>query len=243
MRASRVALHLAYGIAIATFRFPWLALPQRNAHVQRWSAGLLRILAIRLDVSGTSARDATPVMIVANHVSWLDVYALNAVCPASFVAKTEIGRWPLLGLFARKSGTVFIDRARRRDILRVNTQLAALMRAGAMITVFPEGTTTEGNAILPFRAPLLQSAVACDARLQPVAIRYERADGSLCSEAGFVGDTTFAAALWLVLAQPVIRARLQFLPSVACAGMHRKALARGAEHSIAGALNLRAANP
>lgn len=177
-------------------------------------------------------------MIVANHVSWLDVYALNAICPAHFVAKSEVGRWPLLGLFARKSGTVFIDRARKRDILRVNAEIASLLRAGALLAVFPESTTTEGNAMLPFRPALLQPAVECNARLQPAAIRYERADGSLCSAACFVGDTTFAAALWLVLMQPGIHARLQFLPAIECDGLHRKTLARATEARIAGALGL-----
>lgn len=233
-----MALHLVHGIAIASLRFPYWSQPQRHARVQIWSAHLLHILAIRLDVSGTPVQGATPAMLVANHVSWLDVYALNAICPAQFVAKTEIGSWPLLGLFARKSGTVFIDRTRRRDILRVNAQLATLMRKGTKIAVFPEGTTTEGNSILPFRPPLLQSAIACDARLQAVAIRYERTDGSPCREASFVGDTTFAAALWLVLTQPVIHARLHFLPAVTCSGKHRKVLAREAERSIARALNL-----
>ncbi len=208
--------------------------------MQRWSARLLQILAIRLKVAGLPPHAGGPAMIVANHVSWLDVYALNAMCPAYFVAKSEIERWPLLGLFARKSGTVFIERARKRDILRVNAQIASLLRAGAMMAVFPEGTTTEGDVVLPFRPPLLQPAVDCNALLQPVAIRYERADGSLCSAACFIGDTSFAATLWLVLKQPRIHARLQFLPALSCGGRHRKTLARETESCIAGALGLQA---
>jgi 1-acyl-sn-glycerol-3-phosphate acyltransferase len=230
---------LTNGLAFATFRFHRLSPAQRSFHVQRWSAALLQILAIRLKVTGFSPHAGRPAMIVANHVSWLDVYALNAVCPAHFVAKSEIGRWPLIGLFARKSGTVFIERARKRDILRVNAQIAVMLRTGAMMAVFPEGTTSEGDAVLPFRPPLLQSAVDCSARLQPVAIRYERADGSLCNEACFVGDTTFVATLWLVLKQPGIDARLQFLPAVSCGGRHRKALARETELRIASALGLK----
>jgi len=172
-------------------------------------------------------------MIVANHVSWLDIYALNAICPARFVAKSEIGRWPLIGLFARQCGTVFIDRARRRDILRVNALLTALLREGTTVAVFPEGTTSVGDTVLPFRPPLLQSAVACDARLQAVAIRYENADGSPCRHASFVGDTTFGATLWLVMKQPTIHAHLAFLPPLQCSGESRKRLARTTERDIA----------
>ena len=223
-------------------RFPRLAPARRNERVQRWSLRLLRILAIRLEVSGNLTPGSTPVMIVANHVSWLDVYALNAVCPAHFVAKSEIGRWPVLGLFARRSGTVFVERARKRDLLRVNAQITSLLHAGAMVAVFPEGTTTEGSGVLPFRPPLLQPAVDCDARVQAVAIRYERADGSLCREACFVGDTTFGTAMWLVLRQPAIRARLQFLPPLTSGGRHRRDLARSAAQGVAGALALRAAH-
>lgn len=223
---------------MVTIFFPRMHPVARNRLVQQWSAHLLRILAIRLEVSGASMQGSAPAMLVANHVSWLDVYALNAICPAHFVAKSEIGRWPLLGLFARKSGTVFIERARKRDILRVNARIASLLRAGAIMAVFPEGTTTEGNAVLPFRPPLLQPAIECNARLQPVVIRYERADGSLCRAACFVGDTTFAAALWLVLKQPGIHARLQFLPVIHCGGIHRKTLARATGFSIATALGL-----
>lgn len=229
-----------HGIALAACIFPRLAPVQRVGHVQRWSARLLHILAVRLEISGVPARGAAPAMLVANHVSWLDVYALNAVCPARFVAKADILRWPLIGLFARKAGSVFIDRSRRRDILRVNAQMSALLRDGETIAVFPEGTTSAGDAVLPFRAPLLQPAVACDARLQAVAIRYTRLDGSLCCEADFTGDKTLFGALLLVLTQPVIHARLQFLPPIACAGKHRRELAREAEQQVAGALGLAA---
>ena len=217
-----MALHLASGLAVALFLFPRLAAVQRSARVQLWSLQLLRILAIRLNLTGVAPQAAAPaVMVVANHVSWLDVYALNAVCPAYFVAKSEIGRWPLIGLFARTCGTVFIDRTRRRDILRVNALLATLLDAGARAAVFPEGTTSPGDTILPFRPPLLQAAVACNANLQPVAIRYERPDGSRCREASFVGDTTFAATLWLVLTQPAFHVHLHFLPAVRCGATSR----------------------
>ena len=198
---------------------------------------------MRLAVSGTWAPGAQPAILVANHVSWLDIYVLNAFCPSLFVAKSEIAHWPLLGTLARKSGTVFIERGRKRDILRVNAALTQLLRDGARIAVFPEGTTTAGNTVLPFRSALLQAAVNCGAPVCPIALRYERIDGSLCTEAAFTGDTSFAAALWQVLKQPAIRVHLQVFPAAQGAPIAaRKALARDAQRCIARALEWRGAS-
>jgi 1-acyl-sn-glycerol-3-phosphate acyltransferase len=238
LRATRVALHLAQGIATAAIVLPWLAPAARAARVQRWSARLLHILAVRLKVSGAPASDATPVMIVANHVSWLDVYALNAVRPVRFVAKSEVGRWPLIGMFARRAGTLFVERARPTDVFRVNALVEVLLRNGETIALFPEGTTSSGHGVLPFRAPLLQPAIQCNAHLQAVAIRYTRADGSLCSEADYTGDKSLLTALRLLLTQPVIHLQLQFLPALLCDGRHRRDVAHEAEERIAAALGL-----
>ncbi len=239
----RVAWHLAYGLALVRFRFSRCTRPQCDQLIGAWSASLLHILALRLDVSGVLPHGAMPAMLVANHVSWLDVYVLNAVCPAHFVAKSEIARWPLIGTLARRSGTVFIERARRRDILRVNRELVELLGAGAVIGVFPEGTTSAGDTVLPFRPALMQAAVTAAARLLPVAIRYENLDGSLCAEAAFTGDTSFVSALWRVLNQPAMRVHLQVFPEAGSHAPERKALARDARQSIARALEWRAANP
>lgn len=242
LRAARVAWHLAHGLLLVSFRFSGCSIAAQSDSIQRWSARLLDILAIRLDLSGSLPHSSTvPAMLVANHVSWLDIYALNAVCPAQFVAKSEIARWPLLGRFARKAGTVFIERTRKRDILRVNRELAAHMRAGTRITVFAEGTTTAGDGVLPFRPALLQAAIACEAQVYAVAIRYERLDGSLCREAAFTGDTSLGAALWLVLKQPAMRVHLQLLPAVPSRSAQRKRLARETRQRVASALHWRAA--
>ena len=239
----RVAWHLAHGLALVTFRFSGLALAPRQRLIGQWSARLLHILGVRLSVSGTWLPGEQPAMLVANHVSWLDIYVLNALCPSHFVAKSEIAHWPLLGPLARKSGTVFIERARKRDILRVNAALTELLREGARIAVFPEGTTSAGNTVLPFRPALLQAAVNCGAPVCPIALRYERIDGSLCAEAAFTGDTSFAAALWQVLKQPAIRVHLQVFPAAQGAPIaERKALARDAQRCVARALDWRAAS-
>ena len=177
-------------------------------------------------------------MLVANHVSWLDVYALNAALPVRFIAKSEVGKWPLIGVFARRAGTLFVERTRRSDVVRLNAQVETLLRKGEKIALFPEGTTSSGHGVLPFLAPLLQPAVTCNALVQAVAIRYTRADGSLCSEADYAGDKSLLAALLLVLTQPVIQAQLQFLPAITCDNGHRRDVARAAETQIAAVLGV-----
>jgi 1-acyl-sn-glycerol-3-phosphate acyltransferase len=155
-----------------------------------------------------------------------------------FVAKSEIRRWPVIGWLCANGGTLFLERAQRRHTLQINAQIVAGLRQGDTFAVFPEGIITAGDVVLPFHASLLQPALACDARLFPVAVRYTRTDGSLCSEADYEGAKTLLDTLCTILTQPVIHAHLQFLPPLACAGRHRRELAHEAARVIAAALNV-----
>ncbi len=207
--------------------------------VRRWAARLLAILVVRVKVSGTPPiAGVAPAMIVANHVSWLDIFAINAVRKVRFVAKSEIRRWPVFGWLCAQGSALFIERARRHHAANINRQMAAALRQGDLFVVFPEGYTSAGDVVLPFHTSLLQPALECDAMLYPVAIRYTRADGSLCSEADYEGDKSMVGSLLLMVTQPVIYARLQFLAPLACAGKHRRELAYEASRLIAGALGV-----
>jgi 1-acyl-sn-glycerol-3-phosphate acyltransferase len=177
-------------------------------------------------------------MIVANHVSWLDIFAIDSVRAVRFVAKAEIRRWPVFGWLCAQVDTLFIERARLHHIAQINGQVTAALRQGDVFAVFPEGVISAGNVLLPFHASLLQPALACDAMLYPVAIRYTRADGSQCSEADYEGDKSMLGSLLLMLTQPVICARLQFMAPLACAGRHRRELAHEAARLIADALGV-----
>jgi 1-acyl-sn-glycerol-3-phosphate acyltransferase len=232
-------LQLLRTLAIAGSVFPFIGSPQRRALVHRLSRRLLATLAVRVTVGGEPprARDV-PVMIVANHVSWLDILAINAVHTVRFVAKSEIRKWPLVGWLSARVGTLFIEQTRRRHTAQINAGMVAAMQQGDTFAVFPEGYVSTGDMLRPFHASLLQPALTCNARLFPVAIRYTRADGSLCGEADFSGEKTMFGSLRLMLTQPVINAHLEFLPPIACDGVHRRELAREIERLIAGALNV-----
>lgn len=227
------------GAAIAALLFPLLGPERRNAHVRRWARELLAILAVRLRVSGARPHAAgVPRMLVANHVSWLDIIAISAVLPARFVAKSEVRDWPLIGWMGERAGTFFIRRARRRDTARINEDLAQAMRGGDPVAVFPEATTSDGGRVLKFHSSLLQAAVLEEAALHPVAIRYARRDGTGCGEAAYEGGRSLWRSLALVTAQPEIRAELAFLPPLECRGRHRRELAQVARDLIARSLSL-----
>lgn len=223
----------------AALVLPFLSAPQRRVRVQRFSRRILATLAVRVKISGAPphARDA-PAMIVANHVSWLDIFAINSAHTMRFVAKAEIRRWPLIGWLCAQGGTLFIERARRRHTMRVNGQIVAGLKQWDTFAVFPEGKIGDGKVVLPFHASLLQPALTCNAKLFPVAIRYTNQDGGWCEEADYAGAKTLLDSLRLILTQPVIHAHLEFLPPMGTDGIHRRELAHAAAQVIAAALNV-----
>ncbi|MDQ3184928.1 MAG: 1-acyl-sn-glycerol-3-phosphate acyltransferase [Pseudomonadota bacterium] len=205
---------------------------------QNWSAGLLAILCIRLRYSGAvPGAEMERVMLAANHVSWLDVYSLNAVCPAHFVAKSEIREWPLLGWLSRNAGTLFIERTKRSDTARINEDIGNALTTGDRVAIFPEGTTSDGTMLRHFHASLLQPAVTVAAILCPVAIRYKDAAGGISKAAAFV-NISMLESLRRILRQPWIEVELIFAEPIHSSGKNRRELARHAEHAIADALSL-----
>jgi 1-acyl-sn-glycerol-3-phosphate acyltransferase len=238
-RMTRLAMHVLYAMAMAAFIFPWVAENIRLRLERRWSAGMMRILNIHVRVRGIPpdlhARNA---MLIANHISWLDIYLLCSLRPARFVSKAEVRTWPLVGWLAYKVGTFFIDRTRRHDTARVNHEMSAALSSGGCVAVFPEGTTSHGDTLLPFHASLLQPAVHSESKIWPAAIRYTHADGSLNLAATYVGEVSFGESLEQILRQPQMYAELVFMEPISTHGKTRRDLARQAELAIAGALNL-----
>jgi 1-acyl-sn-glycerol-3-phosphate acyltransferase len=231
-RIIRFALHLARGLLIEAFVFPLQGEDKRKREIQRWSQQLLALLAVRLCVHGAPADRTQPLMFVANHVSWLDIFAINAIVPARFVAKSEVRRWPLVGWLCEKAGTIFIERARRHDTARINHAIGDALGAGDVFVVFPEGTTTDGSTVLKFHASLLEPALESGAAVQPVALRYECADGALCTEAAYDGDKSAWDTLVGMTSEREIVARVWFLQPLAPHARHRRELAQAARDAI-----------
>ncbi|TAK49981.1 MAG: 1-acyl-sn-glycerol-3-phosphate acyltransferase [Xanthobacteraceae bacterium] len=239
VRCARAALHLGVAAWKLSFHAPFWSEARHRREVARWSRKVFTILGVRLAVSGEpmTAR-ALPLMVVANHVSWLDIHALLAVADMRFVAKSEVLGWPVIGRLAARLGTVFVERGRRAASRDTNAAIAALLRTGKPVCVFPEGTTTDGHRLEPFRAALLEPATALGAVVQPVAIRYRDAAGEPSDAAAFIGDMTVPQSLWRLARRRGLRAEVHFLAPVAAAGLDRRALAARAERTIAGHLGV-----
>ncbi len=205
--------------------------------IRSWSAHILHILNVRLELDGTPPA-SEPVLVVANHVSWLDIWAINAVQPVRFIAKAEMRAWPVLGWLAQQSGAIFIRRERRRDTSGVTAAGAAALRDGDLVCVFPEGTTTNGTWLYPFKSSLLQTAVEAGVAIHPLALRYSNENGMPNTDVAYYGNISLWQSLWSVLGQREIHVQLAFAPPIPVAGHHRRYLAHAAETAISSRVRL-----
>lgn len=241
LRLARLVLHLLVGVVKAALLLPLVGRARRTELIRRWSVRVLAILNVRLSVKGSVPDlSVAGVMFVANHISWLDIYLLAAVCPVRFVSKSEVRAWPVIGWLAVKIGTLFIERGRRHDTARAGREVVDALRQGDCVAVFPEGTTSNGTLLRPFHASLLQSAITSEARLWPVAIRYVHRDGTANLAPAYVDKMSFGASLFRILDEPELEAEITYLEPLPTQGRSRRELAALAEQAIASALNLTA---
>lgn len=236
VRALRLGLHLFWGAATLALVYPLIAPSLRLWLKQRWSRQLLEILAIRLEADSSAAGPGC--LFVANHISWLDIYALNALRPQAFVAKAEVRDWPLIGWLAAHTDTLFIRRGRREDAVEAAAILSRRLQEGLDVAIFPEGTTSDGTRVLEFRPALLQSAIDAERPLQPMAIAYYDAAGRRTTIPAYAGETTMAESLAAILACRQLTVRLQATPLLATVAASRRDLATAARRDIAEALGV-----
>ncbi|NML15140.1 lysophospholipid acyltransferase family protein [Azohydromonas caseinilytica] len=237
-RLARTVLHGLHGLLIVLLRFPGLGPVQRQVRIGWWSRKLLRLLGLQLRTHGTFRPGAK--LIVANHVSWLDIAAIHALCPqARFVSKAEVKQWPLVGRLVDGAGTLYLQRERARDAMRVLHAITQALQQGDTVAVFPEGTTGAGHELLPFHANLLQAVIASGAPVQPVALRYSDPLHAVSPAARFVGDTTLGQSLWRLACAQGLAVDVQVLPPQSVAHADRRALAVQLRETIAEALQAR----
>uniref|UniRef100_UPI0039F06709 lysophospholipid acyltransferase family protein n=1 Tax=Bordetella sputigena TaxID=1416810 RepID=UPI0039F06709 len=196
-RALAVALMVLLGLVLVGTVYPLVRARGRDLLNRTWSRCLLRVCGVRLLVQGEPLMQG-PVLIVANHVSWLDIFVINAVRPTAFVAKSEIRRWPIVGRLVAGAGTLFLQRGHRHAIHTVGEAMKGRFAQGESVGLFPEGTTTEGFSLLPFHGSLFEPARQAGVAIQPVALRFLR-HGRRDAFAAFVGEETLVGNLWRVL--------------------------------------------
>lgn len=233
-RLGRLGLHLLHGLLVVNLHFPRWHPHQKSERIQNWAKSSLAMLGIDLKVNGHPPTKG-PLLLVANHVSWLDIVVLLASCPCRFVSKSEIGAWPVVGTLTRAVGTLFITRASKRDALRVVHQMAEKLHidSGMVLAIFPEGTTSNGLQVLPFHANLFQAAIAANAPVQTVALRFEdAASGQTSLAACYIDDDTLLGSLWRTLSAPQQRVVLSFGSAQHGGGRNRQAWAADARTEV-----------
>jgi len=229
-------LHLLRGVLTVALVFPLLDAQGRRLKIQRWSADLLVIFRVKVNflngAAGAAQAEAMRALIVSNHVSWLDIFVINAVLPCRFVAKSDIRDWPLIGWLCDHTGTIFISRGRARDVRRIFKSLVESLRSGEHVAFFPEGTTAAQGTLLPFHANLFEAAIDADVPVLPFALRYLNAEGDLHPAAEYIGDTTFVQSMTMILQGGRMEAELVMLSAIPSAGAYRRELSVAAHVAI-----------
>ena len=229
-RLLRTLLHVVQAVLRCGLLFPFLDPAARLQQTQRWCLGLLDCLGVGVQISGCVR--AGPVLIAANHISWLDIPAIMAAHPARFVSKSDVRKWPVLGWIVACGGTLFIERDKKRDALRVVHRLAESLKEGDALAIFPEGTTADGHALLPFHANLLQAAIATETPVQPIALRYSDEASLISVAAAYVGDVNLVQSLWSVVMAEQLRVCVRILPAQGTRKLDRRSLAQHVQAEI-----------
>jgi 1-acyl-sn-glycerol-3-phosphate acyltransferase len=231
-RLSRAFLHTLLGFWQIRSRFHRLSPQEQGQHVNLWARQMLAISGIELVLKGEPLATG-PVLLVSNHISWLDILVMHSAGYCRFISKSEVKRWPLVGTLATGAGTLFIERESPRDAHRVLHHMVTHLQAGQVLAVFPEGTTGDGLSLLPFHANLLQAAITANVPVQPLALRFlDRRTGEVSQAPRFVGDDTLLASMWRTLTARDLMAEVTVgVPEWAC-GRHRRAWAGDLQREV-----------
>jgi 1-acyl-sn-glycerol-3-phosphate acyltransferase len=228
-------LHVLKGCFILLLVFPWLKTEQRHRSIRHWCKQLLGIFQMRLTVIGAERLEDTHYLMSANHISWIDIHVINAFKPHYFVAKSEVASWPIFGWMAKQLGTLFIERGKSNSIRNMVQTIAGQLSQKA-ICIFPEGTSTDGKQVAPFKSNLFEAAITAEAPVYALAIQYfDLNTGKKTTAPAFIGDMGLLDSIWNLICSPPICAQISIsekLPAL----KDRKALAELSQSLIAAQL-------
>lgn len=232
-RALLVIAWVLAGLLSVSLIYPFVSSRIKGGMNYRWSRALMALCGVSTQVQGKPVRHGA-VLWVANHVSWVDIFVLNSVRPTSFIAKSEIRGWPVIGWLVAGAGTVFIERGRRHAVRAVGHEMKKRFDNGEVVGLFPEGTTSPGYDVAPFHSSLFDAAIRAQVDIQPVALlfhhRGRRSDG-----AAFVGEQNLVQNLWFLLTNSQVSVTTVFLPVISaaqCAELGRADTATAAMQTI-----------
>ena len=210
----RIWSHVFGGLVTLCFRFPFIKQATKNKLIQAWSIHLLSILGIELRLKKADILPASPFLLASNHISWVDIHAINAFKPIRFVAKSEVEGWPIFGWMAKQLGTIFINRNNSRHGKHIANEVAKALKIQS-VCIFPEGTSTVGETVLPFKPNLFEAAVIAQVPVYTLAISYKSAESGERSDIpAFVGDMGLLESISSILSHRKLMVELTFiLPS------------------------------
>ena len=231
-RLGRALAHALAGLATILLRFPRMNKIQRDAQVQAWALKMLSLLGIRLELRGRPPVSG-PILLVANHISWLDILVMHAARHCRFVSKADVRHWPLIGTLATGAGTLYIERKSRRDAMRVVHHMAESLKRGEVVAVFPEGTTSNGVAMLPFHGNLIQAAISANAPVQPVALGFLDSKTRAISLAPcYIDEDTLVMSIWRTVTARSITAAVHYGEPQTAQGRDRRTWANDLRSAV-----------
>lgn len=236
LRLLRVGLHLLNGAIQAALLFPLAKAELRERLNRNWSRGLLALLDIRIDASDGDLALNESCLLVSNHISFIDIFVINALLPSAFVAKSEVAKWPLIGWLCERVGTVFIERGNRQAAHRTYRQMLLAFESGRRIAIFPEGTSTAGDKLLPFHGALFESAIAAAVPVHALALSYHNGDGIRSEAPAYIDDISLLDCLLSIIRAGGLVVRVTLAASFDAPLPERRHLAREAHQAITAAL-------
>ena len=232
-RLPLVGLHLLYAALQVALIFPWATTAWRQRLRRAWSDQLLRLLGIRVKFQATPNLTG---LLVCNHISFIDIFVINAVLPSRFVSKDDVAGWPLIGWLSRLNGTLFIERGSSRAASRTLNTMRDALSAGDRVAIFPEGTSTAGDRVLPFHGALLQSAIDAAVPVHALLLTYVDAAGRHSIAPAYIDEISVLDCLITILRSGGLTAHLTLVSSFPPPHADRRQLAHQAHQAIAGGL-------
>ncbi|HTV63289.1 MAG TPA: lysophospholipid acyltransferase family protein [Verrucomicrobiae bacterium] len=199
----------AFGDFLLRCVFGKTALTDRALWLHRHTHRVLKMFRLEPQVSGPIPSRG---LLISNHLSYLDILVISSITPAVFVAKREVKFWPVLGLCAQMAGTLFVDRTRKLQVVEMNKEIGEALDAGVLVVLFPEGTSSNGQSVLPFKSALLEPAAQSAHPLFVGCIQYSLNDGDAGDEICYWGDHTFFPHMLNLMGKQTIRAAVRFAP-------------------------------
>ena len=225
--------HIVFGLFLGLVVFRLVSWDARTTSIRIWSRVLLLIIGVKLSVDHHPVTQPMRGILVGNHSSWMDIFVANSVQAARFLAKSDIKKWPVLGTLVTSAGTLYVERSNRSSIAATNQQISEAAQKGQLIGLYPEGTTTDGTHLLPFKSNLFQPAIDNKMVLYPIGISYKK-NGRYSASAAYAGDTSLLRSFWDLTSSFGVTAHVSYGPAILAAQYpNRQALANAAQNAVA----------